>query len=103
MLYWIFLIGIIGYMCYGIYNLYIEAKESPDEDALQDFWKHFSIVAIVLLLFCMFLGYKYVNRHSNGWQYHDKNGKEQIQYQGSQEQMNDLKEIDKYSEKHSDF
>lgn len=30
------------------------------------------------------------------WQYHDKNGNKQIQYQGSQEQQRDLEEIDRY-------
>lgn len=91
-------------MAYAIYNAYLDAKMSDDEDALQDFWKYFGIGVIFVLLVCSYFGYDYVNKKSRHYRYHNsETGREQIQYQGSQEQQRDLKAIDDYSSKDKNF
>ena len=68
------------------------------------FWRNFGIFIVIILLICAFFGYKYINDSAKHHRYHDsKTGREQIQYQGSQEQQQDLKAIDDYSSTHKDF
>lgn len=106
---WISVILIVGMMViigFCAYEEYQKAKYSNEEDAMQKFWNGVGIGVIVFLLICGFFGYKYVNMKSDldHYRYHDyKTGQGQIQYQGSQEQQQDLKAIDDYSRKNKDF
>jgi len=104
MLYWIFVIAFFGGVGYAIYQSYLQAKWSDDEDALQNFWKYVGIGAVFVLLVCAYFGYGYVNHKHRHHRYHNsETGQEQIQYQGSQEQQQDINAIDKYKESHPDF
>lgn len=104
MIFWIFIIVIIGGIGCAIYGEYKSAKYSDEEDAIQKFWRNFAIFIVIILAVCAFFGYKYVNKSHTHHYYHNSNtGREQIQYQGSQEQQQDLKAIDDYSSKHKDF
>ena len=103
MLFWIFVIAVLSSVGYLVYQEYVKARDYGDEGALGIFWRNFGIRVIAVIAFCLFLGYKSQNKKSHGWQYHDQNGKEQIQYQGSREQQNDLDAIDRYGNSHSDF
>lgn len=104
MIYWIFIIGILGYMVYGIFCAYQDAKMSADEDALHNFWRYFGIGVIFFLVVCSYFGYDYVNKNNRHHRYHNsETGREQIQYQGSQEQQLDLKAIDDYASKDKNF
>lgn len=97
-------LGLVAAAGYCAYEEYEKARYSNDEDAMQKFWKGVGIGVIFVLAICGFLGYKYVNMKSDHYRYHDsKTGREQIQYQGSQEQQQDLKAIDDYASKHKDF
>lgn len=104
---WFSLILVIGFvvaigLC--VYSEYKQARFSNEEDAMQKFWRGVGIGVIFVLALCGFFGYKYVNSKSSHYRYHNsKTGREQIQYQGSQEQQRDLKAIDDYSSKHNDF
>ena len=97
-------LGLVAVAGYCAYEEYEKARYSNDEDAMQNFWKGVGIGVIFVLALCGFFGYKYVNMKSDHYRYHDSNtGREQIQYQGSQEQQQDLKAIDDYSSTHKDF
>lgn len=86
------------------YNAVIEEAKrknslSPMQKILEWFGNNFEkfifiaigVVICVSLRTCMSC-----ESDKSGWQYHDKNGNKQIQYQGSQEQQRDLEEIDRY-------
>lgn len=89
---------------YCAYEEYEKARYSNDEDAMQKFWKGVGIGVIFILALCGFFGYKYVNMKSDHYRYHDsKTGREQIQYQGSREQADDVNAIDRYKESNPDF
>lgn len=104
MFFWSIFILVIVLIVAGVCGEYQKAKHSDKEDAMQKFWENLGICVIIVLVFSMFLGYKYVNKRYEHRQYHNsKYGSGQIQYQGSQEQLQDLNAIDNYSNKHSDF
>ena len=97
-------IGLLAVVGYCAYEEYERARYSNDEDAMQKFWKGVGIGVIFVLLVCAYFGYDYVNKKSHHHRYHNsETGREQIQYQGSQEQQQDLKAIDDYSSTHKDF
>lgn len=101
MIFWILLIGVFGAICYAVYEEYEKAKYCGEE-AVQSFKKTLAIVVVIVAV--LFVGIvKYMQTNKRHGSYHDQNGREQIQYQGSQEQQKDLRDIDKYSDSHSDF
>ena len=101
MFFWILMIAVVGGIGYAVFEEYNKAKYIG-EDEVQKFWRIFACVAVVVVV--LVVGYVIYDK-SNGrhGQYHDQNGREQIQYQGSQEQQKDLRDIDKYGDSHSDF
>lgn len=105
----IFLISIVVFfvilIVFGAHEEYKKAQASDDADAVQKFWRNVGI-SIIAIAVGTIGGIYYLDsqKESRGWQYHDaKTGREQIQYQGSQEQQQDLKAIDNYSSQHPDF
>jgi predicted negative regulator of RcsB-dependent stress response len=101
MVLWILIIAILGGIGYAVFEEYNRIKYLGEYE-VQKFWKTLgSVIVVVAILFIGMVIYKKSNG-SHG-QYHDKNGREQIQYQGSQEQQKDLRDIDKYSDSHSNF
>lgn len=100
---WLINIALIVGIGYFFYEQYEKAKYSSEEDAVRKFWRYTALFVIVVgvifggIVFC-------TNSNKSHRKYHDsKTGREQIQYQGSSEQQQDLKAIDDYSNSHDDF
>ena len=100
---WLINIALICGIGYVFYEEYEKAKWSSEEDAIQKFWTHTVLFVIVVgVIFCGIV--LCTNSNKSHGEYHDpKTGREQIQYQGSSEQQQDLKAIDDYKKSHDDF
>jgi hypothetical protein len=86
------LLGCIG----ALYEEYKKAKLSSDKNALQKFLRNVVLGTLIAggLSFGMFCWME--SNKSHGRYHNYRNGREQIQYQGSHEQQHDLDAIDNY-------
>ena len=96
-------LAVLGGVGYLLYEEYQKTRWSSEEDAVRRFWRNvvLGIIAVGGLSFGLI--YWLESNRSQGGYHNYKDGREQIQYQGSREQQQDINAIDRYSDTHGDF